>query len=123
MAAAAQNEAFSADELPRTSGVPSSPTRPSRKLYSSPGASSRSAPSRSKRIKKVEVGSVRDYVRRSRVADLHAQLQRCDGILAEMGAPWPRRTCPRRDRSRWSESRSMATNLKPDAAEAKLGGF
>ena len=81
-------------------------------------------------LREVEVGSVRDYVRQSsRVADLHAQLQRCDGILAEMqerllGFEADLGSASRDLKSLRSESRSMATKLKNRrAAEAKLGGF
>ena len=80
-------------------------------------------------LREVEVGSVRDYVRQSsRVADLHSQLQRCDGILAEMqerllGFEADLGSASRDLKSLRSESRRMSTKLKNrQAAEASLGG-
>ena len=85
-AAAPQNEAFSADEFAEDirHALESDPAIAQALLQ--PGSKLKERTLEIEReLREVEVGSVRDYVRQSsRVADLHAQLQRCDGILAEM---------------------------------------
>jgi len=83
-----------------------------------------------KDLRAVEVESVRDYVRQSsRVADLHAQMRRCDGILAGMqerllGFEADLGSAASELRSLRSESRRLATRLENrKSAGARLGGF
>ena len=81
-------------------------------------------------LREVEVESVRDYVQQSsQVADLHAQMQRCDGILAKMqetllGFEFDLGSASRELRSLQRESKRMSVKLRNRrATEARLGAF
>ena len=81
-------------------------------------------------LREVEVESVRDYVQQSsQVADLHAQMQRCDGILAKMqemllGFEFDLGSASNELRHLQSESRRMSVKLRNRrATEARLGAF
>lgn len=83
-----------------------------------------------KELRQVEVASVRDYMQQSsQVADLHSEMQKCDGILAKMqemllGFEADLGSVSSEIRQLQRESVAMSSKLKNRrAAEERLGKF